>query len=222
MGRYSWQGQLKRGLTVGTLIAACTAAVLVAIYLVTRAKGLHFSDLTRDAAATLDGPWYTAALSNATVVMTSAGAAIAIFSATLLDRRGRGSVKGFLLALGLLVGFIAADDLLMLHETVLPALGIRASLLFAVYALALLGILWFWREAVLGATDYVFLVLAGLALGVSAVVDSVFTDEGLLELPFSGELIEDPAKILGMVFMTFYLVLTARQALSSRVEATTS
>ena len=65
-------------------------------------------------------------------------------------------------------------------------------------------------------------VLAGLALGVSAVVDSVFTDEGLLELPFSGELIEDPAKILGMVFMTFYLVLTARQALSSRVEATTS
>ena len=53
-------------------------------------------------------------------------------------------------------------------------------------------------------------------------MDSVFTDEGLLELPFSGELIEDPAKILGMVFMTFYLVLTARQALSSRVEATTT
>lgn len=222
MGRYSLQGQLKRGLGVGTLIAASTAAVLVAIYLVTRARGLHFSDLTRDAAATLDGPWYTAALSNATVVMTSAGAAIAIFSASLLDGPWRRSIKGFLITLGLLVGVIAADDLFMLHETVLPALGIRASVLFAVYALALLGILWTWREAILGGTDYVFLALAGLALGISAVVDSIFTDEGLLELPFSGELIEDPAKILGMVFMTFYLVVTARQALLRRVDSTTT
>ncbi|MGB8360972.1 MAG: hypothetical protein WCE80_06185 [Acidimicrobiia bacterium] len=222
MGRYSLQGQVKQGLVVGTLIAACTAAVLVAIYVVTRATGTHFSDLTRDAAATLDGPWYTAALSNATVVMTSAGAAIAIFSAGLLDGRARGSVKGFLIALGLLVGVIAMDDLFMLHETVLPALGIRAILLFGVYALALLGILWFWREAIFGSSDYVFLVLAGLALGISGVVDSVFTDEGLLDLPFSGELIEDPAKILGMVFMTFYLVVTARQALLRRVDATTN
>jgi len=222
MGRYSLQGQLKRGLVVGTLIAACTAAVLVAIYLVTRARGLHFSDLTRDAAATLEGPWYTAALSNATVVMTSAGAAIAIFSASLLDGPWRGSIKGFLITLGLLVGVIAADDLFMLHETVLPALGIRASVLFAVYALTLLGILWIWREAILGGTDYVFLVLAGLALGISAVVDSIFTDEGLLELPFSGELIEDPAKILGMVFMTFYLVVTARQVLLRRADSTTT
>lgn len=222
MGRYSLQGQLKRGLVVGTLIAACTAAVLAAIYLVTRARGLHFSDLTRDAAATLEGPWYTAALSNATVVMTSAGAAIAIFSASLLDGPWRGSIKGFLITLGLLVGVIAADDLFMLHETVLPALGIRASVLFAVYALTLLGILWIWREAILGGTDYVFLVLAGLALGISAVVDSIFTDEGLLELPFSGELIEDPAKILGMVFMTFYLVVTARQVLLRRADSTTT
>ena len=218
MGRYSLRAQAVRGIRVGGLIALATAGILVLIYVVTRVTDTPFSDLTRDAAATLDGPWYTAALSNTTVVMTSAGAAIALFAAGLLPTGERRSVKGLLNALGFLLLAVAADDLFMLHETVFPEMGIRATALFGVYALALLAILWVWRSVIFGATDYAFMILAGIALGISVVIDAVFTDEDWLELPFSGELIEDPAKILGMVFMTVYLIVTARQAVAGLVE----
>ena len=212
MGRHSVREQTSRGLRVGSLIAIATALVLGAIYLIAQVADVPFSDLTRDAAATLEGPWYTGAISNASVALSVAGAGIAFFAASLLADVDGPSVKGLLVALGLVVFVVAVDDLYMLHEMVFPELGLSAPVVFALYGIAMLAILWVWRRVILGSTDYVFLVLAAVALGVSVGVDVVL-EERLFDLPFSGELIEDPAKILGMLFMTFYLIVTGRQAL---------
>lgn len=212
MERYSVRGQARRGIRIGGLVVLATAGVLVVIYLITRLVDIPYSDLTRDAAATLEGPWYTGALSNSAIALLLVGAGIAVFAASLLpDVSGR-SRKGLLNGLALVVIVFAADDLFMLHEAVYPEFGISSELAFAIYGLAMLAIIWIWRDVILRASDWVYLLLAALALGVSVVIDVVL-EQGLLDLPFSGELIEDPAKILGMVLMSLYLVTTARTAL---------
>lgn len=212
MERYSVRGQASRGIRIGGLVVLVTAGVLVVIYFITRFVDIPYSDLTRDAAATLEGPWYTGALSNSAIALLLVGAGIALFAASLLPDVAGKSRKGLLNALALVVIVFAVDDLFMLHEAVYPEFGISSELAFAVYGLAMLVVIWVWRDVILHASDWAYLLLAALALGVSVVVDVVL-EQDLLDLPFSGELIEDPAKILGMVLMSFYLIVTSRIAL---------
>jgi len=212
MGRYSASEQVRRGLRVGSLIVLITAAILVVLYLATRVAGISFTDLSRDAAATLDGPWYTGALSNTAVAVLLVGAGIAIFAAGLLPSLESKSRKGLLVGLALVVIVVAADDLFMLHEAVFPLIGISSVMSFALYGVALIAVLWIWRRVIVESTDWILLALAALAMGFSVAIDVVL-EERLFTLPVSGELIEDPAKILGMVFMSYYLVATSRQAL---------
>lgn len=213
MGRHSVREQMGRGLRVGAVIALVTAAVLVVAYLATRAAGISFTDLSRDPAATLDGPWYTGILSTSTIVLLLVGAGIALFAASLLPSSRGPSLRGLLVALGLVVIVVAADDLFMLHESVFPLVGVGSVMTFAIYGIALFAVLWIWREVISSATDWVFLMLAALGMGISVAVD-VILEERIMTLPFSGELIEDPAKIVGMVFMSYYLIVTAHQALA--------
>lgn len=218
MGRYSVGEQTRRGLRIGALITLITGAVLVVLYLATRLAGISFTDLSRDAAATLDGPWYTGALSNSAISLLLVGAGIALFAAALLPDGESRSRKGLLVALSLVVIVVAADDLFMLHEAVFPLVGIGSVMSFAIYGIALFAVLWTWRGVIMGSTDWIFLALSALALGFSVAIDVVL-EERLFTLPFSGELIEDPAKILGMVFMAYYLVVTSRQAVLDRIGA---
>lgn len=211
MRRYSASEQLRLGLRVGVMIAVVTGGILVVIYLATRVAGISFTDLSRDAAATLDGPWYTGALSNSAVAFLLVGAGIALFAAGLLPSAESKSRKSLLVALALVVIVVAADDLFMLHEAVFPLVGVGSVMSFAIYGLALITVLWLWRRVVVESTDWIFLVLAALGMGFSVAIDVVL-EERLFTLPFSGELIEDPAKILGMVFMSYYLIATSRQA----------
>lgn len=220
MGSYTVREQFGRGLRVGSVILLATVGILVVAYLVTRVAGISFTDLSRDPAATLDGPWYTGLLSTSAIVTLLAGAGIALFAASLLPSSDVPSRRGLLVALGLLIVVIAADDLFMLHEAVFPVVGVGSVTTFAIYGLALIVILWRWRTVIAGATDWVFLLLAAVGMGISVGVDVVL-EERLLTLPFSGELIEDPAKIVGMVFMSYYLITTARQALLEVLPNTT-
>jgi hypothetical protein len=209
---------MRRGLRVGSLIVLMTGAILVVLYLATRLAGISFTDLSRDAAATLDGPWYTGALSNSAVAVLLVGAGIAIFSAGLLPSLESKSRKGLLVALALVVIVVAADDLFMLHEDVFPLVGVGSVMSFALYGVALLAVLWIWRRVIVESTDWIFLALGALAMGFSVFIDVVL-EERLFTLPISGELIEDPAKILGMVFMSYYLVVTSRQAILDLMES---
>jgi len=217
MGRYSVSEQVRRGLRIGALIILITGGFLVALYLATRVAGISFTDLSRDAAATLEGPWYTGALSNSAIALLLVGSGIALFASGLLPSEASRSRKGLLVALPLVVILVALDDLFMLHEAVFPRVGISSVMSFAIYGVALLVVLGMWREVIIGSTDWIFLVLSAVALGFSVAIDVVL-EERLFSLPFSGELIEDPAKILGMVFMSYYLVVTARQAVLDLIE----
>jgi hypothetical protein len=211
------RARLSRDVRVGSVIAIATAGVLVALYLATRAADISFTDLSRDPAATLDGPWYTGAVSTSAITLLIVGAGIALFVVSLLPTVDGRSRKGLLGGLSLIVLVVAADDLFMLHEEVFPLVGINTVMFSAIYGIALLAVLWWWREVV-GSTDWVFLLLAALGMGFSVAIDVVL-ETGLVTLPVPGELVEDPAKILGMIFMSFYLVVTAREALFGELPA---
>ena len=68
---------------------------------------------------------YYGAVSNLGVLLWTAGAAIALFGAGLALALGRPAGEaGLLLAAGMLTGFLAIDDLFLVHENVLPAFGV--------------------------------------------------------------------------------------------------
>ncbi|HEU4894653.1 MAG TPA: hypothetical protein VFT85_02355, partial [Acidimicrobiia bacterium] len=165
MGRYSVDEQLRRGLRIGALIMLMTGGVLVALFLATRIADISFTDLSRDAAATLEGPWYTGALSNSAIALLLVGSGIGLFAASLVPSTGTRSRRGLLIALPLVVIVVAVDDLFMLHEAVFPLIGISSVMSFAIYGVALLILLWTWRAVIVGSTDWIFLALAALALG---------------------------------------------------------
>jgi hypothetical protein len=195
------------------MIAFATGAVLVATYLITRMADIPYRDLTRDPAATLGGPWYTGVLSTGSIVLLLVGSGIALFAASFLRESDNRSMKGLLTATALLMIVVGLDDLFMLHETIHLEFGITSAVYLAIYGFTLVAILWMWREVIVGSTDYVFIVLAGVGMGLSIVVD-VIMEQRLFQLPFSGDLIEDPAKIVGMAFMTYYMIVTSHHALT--------
>lgn len=205
--------QVGRGARVGSIIAFVTVAILVAAWLITRYAGISFTDLSRDPAATLDGPWYTGIISTTSIVVLVVGAGIALFSASLL----RESPRGLLAGLGCLVLLIAIDDQFMLHEEVFPLVGIGSIATGAFYAAALSTVVAIWWRVIVEHTDWVFLLLAAGGLGLSVAID-VILEERFIALPIPGELVEDPAKILGMAFMTYFLVSTARRPLVELID----
>lgn len=213
MNRYSLRSQIHRGFKVGGSILLALAGFLMAIYLVTRVADVPFTDLTRDPAAILEGPWYSGAISNLSIVITAGSAGIALFAASLLPSVNTQSTKGLLCAMALAVLFLLVDDLLVIHETLFFEFRVREELVFGLYGMAVLTIIWHWRQTIVTSTDYIYLLLAGLTLGLSLFVDVAATERGVLGLGFPGKLVEDPLKVAGYMFVTAYFIATSRQAL---------
>jgi hypothetical protein len=164
--------------------------------------------LTRDPVATLQASFYTGLLSNVGVLLWAAGAAICIFSASLIRRRPDGSdAKLFLLITGLLTLGLTLDDLFLLHENLAPKyLGIPEKLVYAGYVvLGLLYALRFYPH--IRRTRYLFLGLAILGIGASVFLDALSTTLG--DLPMW----EDGAKFAGIVSWLVYLIHVATDAL---------
>lgn len=78
------------------------------------------SNLTRDATAVIGVPWWTGVISR----LTALGWAIAAVAAAAAGRHARTDQRSRLLFLGGLCGLSALDDSLLLHEEVLPSMGL--------------------------------------------------------------------------------------------------
>ncbi|MEQ8825534.1 MAG: hypothetical protein RIC14_14290 [Filomicrobium sp.] len=140
---------------------------------------------------------YYGALSNVGILLWCATASICLFSAMVLWL-GRGfsaqaqQMAAVFLASGLFSGWMALDDLFLIHENVLPALGVPQKLVYGIYGALTLGYLWFARDLLFAGRKTMFVVALGL-LTLSVGVDVVATSEGYMHV-----LIEDGAKILGI------------------------
>lgn len=151
---------------------------------------------------------YWAFLSNLGVVAWCITAAVTGFAALLLWGGGKPSRAALALALaGALSLTIALDDLLMLHESVLPGFGLSQTAILLIYA-GLGGAYALVQWRILLSEAGFLLVLAmglfGLSVGVDVVVHS--TSSAVVA-------IEDGLKFVGIVsWMMFHIVFALREA----------
>lgn len=174
------------------------------------------ADLLRDplAVAELRQPEcckvYYGAVSNLGVLVWMGGAAICLFAAAVVQAQGaRAQAAVFLAAAGLLTGFLAIDDLFLVHENVLPALGVSEPVTYGAYGL--LGLVYLaisWREIL---RHNVVLLFVGVALlGTSVVIDWMFHSEHPMRI-----LLEDGAKLTGICAWVGFHVIAAWTILSA-------
>lgn len=131
-------------------------------------------------------------ISNLGIMLWSATAAVCLFAAGIFERAKAHTLMWFALSAGLLNGLLALDDAFLLHENVLPYFGIPQNLVLASYVvLALAYAAASWR--IILASDYIILLVAGAAVALSLLVDTVFSS-----LVPSLVYIEDSAKFFGI------------------------
>ena len=177
---------------VSRFLQAAGAAAAVGLVLVTAfyAAGVSaevrgVSDFTRDPTDVAEVPWWVGALSR----LTNLGWVVAATAALLSRRHAAAAHRLPLALLGGLCTVIALDDTLLLHEEVLPSLGLPEDPFLVLYVVAgvALGVVWLrtlWRT------------VAGLAFlaGAAMLALSVFVDAFLARV-----VVEDTAKLIGAV-----------------------
>ncbi len=133
------------------------------------------------------------AVSNGGVLIWFSSAAILLFSALVLtSKKGWDQVTRFLTIAGLLTAWLTLDDFFLIHEDVLPKLGVPEPVTYAAYASFGLAYLALSYRQIL-QHRYVMLGLAMGFLGMSAGIDFLFHSASDLRL-----FIEDGAKLLGI------------------------
>ena len=190
--------------TAGIALGLAAALIGVVLYIHTTAE-VPMGTLTRDP---LSGkPAHRGLLSQAGILLWAAGAAVCLLAARVL-RGGPGAT--FMLAAGAITAAVCIDDAFLLHDEVLPLVGVPEELIYAGYLGMILVFLLAFRRQILGSA-YGVLLLALAFLGVSVVCDAW----GLPWLdPY---LLEDGAKFAGITLWTAYLFTTADSYLKGRI-----
>ncbi len=208
----------RRGLGYSFVVIAAAAMALVGAYVAGRVGGYDAAEITRDPPGISGAAYHVGLLSFVGIIGWATAAALAAFGAVMLRRSSRASALG-LGALSLVSSILLFDDLLLLHERILPdVFGLPERLTFALYGLAGLGALWLSR-ALIDRRNIVPLALAALAFAGSLAVDAKqFAVErrlGVLRI-----LVEDCSKLCGIwLWATFIGLAVATQLMPRSVAA---
>jgi hypothetical protein len=174
--------------------------VLGIVVIVRITNDIAVAELTRDPISFTDLPLYTGSISNLGVMIWSGAAAICFFGWAMVRPRSKERhVPQFLLSGGVFTTILALDDMFLLHEEILPGLGIPQNLVLGTYVLLAIGFVVRFRATIL-RTRYLLLVLAGASFGFSVLID-VLVGYGLIWPLF---LLENGSKLFGIVSWTAY------------------
>lgn len=160
--------------------------------------GVPVGDLTRDPVAVTGGAVYIGFLSQTGIFFWAASAAVCLFTAHVLARRPDvAPARNFFFAAGLLSLLLGIDDVFLLHERLLPGLGIPELVVYGTYVALIL--LWLVRyRGIMMRSEYVLLGMALAFFGISVMADALNPD-----VP-GRVLLEDGAKITGIVSWLVY------------------
>jgi hypothetical protein len=192
---------------LGLLLAAYVPAsvFIVGLAVVSRLRGIPFSNYTRDPAAIMKVSPFLGFVSNLGVVLWAASAAVCLFTAAALHKRGRVNV-GFFLASGFISLVLLADDLFQVHENVSYRLGFDEAFVYAAYA-SLFAAYAVRFRARIWESDYLLLVFSLFFFGCSLIVD-VFGTEAWP----APNLLEEGSKWLGIVgWLAYYGATSLRE-----------
>lgn len=190
------------------VVVAITAVLLGGILVLHFWKGIPIANLTRDPNAISGYPAYTGLLSQFGIFFWAACPALCLFSATVLARRGKQPrLRRFLLISALLTLLLALDELFMLHETVLPHLGIPERVVLGSYLL-FFGLYFARYFRLIWRTEFLPLLMALFFFGVSLLID-----QRPLTNPNLHYLVEDGTKLVGIISWMAYFFQVSLQAL---------
>ena len=195
----SKMAQVLLGITATCLVLA---AAFLAADMNDRISG--FGYLSRDPTVVANVPWYAGSISR----LTNLGWAVAATASFLAARASAPSRRSPALLLGGLCALLAVDDTMLVHEEVLPSLGVPEDVLLAVYAVAGLTLArWFWP---LLRSPVGLAFFAGAAMLATSVAVDVFR---------ANPIVEDVAKLSGVIAWCFCAVWAHSEALASRRSA---
>lgn len=228
--------QLKalKGMLCLTLIPV---AVLFCVMILIKLKfGIHFGFLTRDPGdilrqtpvasfpffreGVLDPPIYMSAVAYLGFVLWGATAAVCLFSYSILRRDKTSAVPpSFLLPAAVLSLLLLSDDMLRFHEIIFPRyLHLSEHLPYVIYGLLVLYFVVRYRKTIL-RTEYLLLLFSLGCFGLSELSDRL-TDISRVYSHISGAtLVEDGAKLLGIVFWFAYFARFSRLRILDRLLA---
>jgi hypothetical protein len=201
---------------------APAVALLVIVAAVVKVAGIPGGVFMRDPAQTVDAPFYLGLVSNIGILIWCTGGVIALFAAAMLTGRpGRAEPRRFLLWSGMLTLAVMLDDLLLLHDKVIPDLTHlpEQAVNLVHLAVALAYVVRFRR--LIFAADRRLLVLATALMGISLVLDQwhlLFRLTGRMILP-ENYLLEDGAKFLSQMTWMGYLLRRAADAVRASTAA---
>ena len=154
-------------------------------------------------------------MSQAGLLLWSATAAIALFGALVLRiNAAPAGHQAQLVFAGLLTGWLVLDDAYLLHESILPGLGIPQMMIQIAYAVAALIYLWLNRVLIRQA-EWPILLAAGASMAASIGLDLVVESRS-----DAAVIIEDALKFYGYVLWSvFHIATTACLVLASSNQA---
>ncbi|NLD72361.1 MAG: hypothetical protein GX649_06550 [Chloroflexi bacterium] len=203
--------QVLRVIPVGLLALFAGSVAVLGFRALGRAQDVPISFLTRDPAAITDSLWSLGAQSTFGIILWAATTGILLLGGALLwpiaERRRS---TWFLWASGALSLLLTVDDAYLLHEDVLPSIGIPELGVYALYLLvAAVYAAVFYRELL--ASDYLLLVASGLAIAASLVIDMVFQNVSI----FFEDGFKVYAAVFWLVFWTRTTVARVREGLAA-------
>lgn len=164
-------------------------------------------------------PFYTGIMANLGVLLWAAAASICLFISIFLSQMVGKAWKNFFLISGLLTLFLLLDDLLRIHDEILPVyLGIKGDILGIVYVLLIAVYLFRFRTLIV-QYPYEFLVMALGFFGVSVAIDVA---PSVLKNLFSQTNIvffEDGTKLLGIANWLAYFAYLGEAILKGKLAA---
>ena len=180
-------------------------------------EDVNVGRLTRDAADSMDGPTYLAAVANLGFALWAIAGAAAVLGASVLRRIDpSGKTWLFMASAGALSFVLLADDMWLLHDRVFPQrVGIPELAVYATYGIMTLAHLYFFRDEIM-KTEYVVLLAAASIFGCAMVIDFLTNDAAGTSQKY---VTEDIPKFFGMSTWAAYHLRTAYYLIVRRLEA---
>ncbi|MEM6711876.1 MAG: hypothetical protein AAF590_06290 [Pseudomonadota bacterium] len=178
--------------SVGLLLPLALITVTI-IQPFTDPRWLYFDPLTAAEMAPECCRVYFGFMSMLGIKMWTMTAAVCLFSALMLFLTNLSpALMRFATFAGLLTGWLALDDAFLIHENILPALGVPQNAVLVTYGLLGLGYLWMARRY-LKSIEGVFFLGAGMGFVVSVAIDVI-----IHSVETNAIVAEDGAKFFGI------------------------
>lgn len=195
-GRAPAPPSTRRLMTTALVLGVLPAVLALALgVLIAASVEETMGDLTRDLTVTTGSPLYVGALSSLTVMVWTAGAAVAL--ATAWPARRTGPLARLLLMLGVLGLAFAVDDQFMVHDGTLQKAGIPGDAALVAYAMWAAATVLLHRDLLRRRPEAGVLALAVAILAASLVVDLVVEWTGFDTYDSARILLEDGLKLIG-------------------------